>query len=153
MRLTLISHACWLIETPDLTILTDPVFGEVFQDNLSIPCPTRRFHPAALPEFDAVFLSHRHHDHFDPPTLAGLARRVPIVLCPQDDQIIDAVTRLGFETVQPIKDYQQIAVGDTKLHFTPSTLRRPAEHGLLVTDRDGRIWNQVDTVLKPEWLP
>lgn len=153
MRLTLLGHACWLIETSDVTILTDPVFSEVFQDNLSIQCPVRRFHPEALPEIDAVFLSHRHHDHFDPPTLAALARRVPIMICPVDQQVIDAARRLGFERIQPVKDYQVITIGETKLHFTPSTLRQPPEVGLLVTDPDARIWNQVDTVLKPEWLP
>lgn len=153
MRLTLIGHACWLIETTDLTILTDPVFSEPFQDNMSTACPARRFHPEALPEVDVVYLSHRHHDHFDPPTLAGLARRVPVMICPQDQQVIDAARRVGFERVQPIKDYQLVKIGETQLHFTPSTLRRPPEHGLLVTDRDGRIWNQVDTVLKPEQLP
>lgn len=153
MRLTLIGHASWLIETSDMTILTDPVFCEPFQDNLSTQCPARRLNPDALPEIDAVYISHRHHDHFDPPTLAGLARRVSTMICPIDQQVIDAARRLGFETIQPVKEYQAITVGDTKLHFTPSTLRRPPEHGLLVTDRDARIWNQVDTVFKPEWLP
>jgi L-ascorbate metabolism protein UlaG (beta-lactamase superfamily) len=153
MRLTLIGHACWLIETTDLTILTDPVFGDVFQDNLSTPCPARRFNPEALPDIDIVYLSHRHHDHFDPPTLAGLARRVPALICPVDEQSIELARRVGFEKVQPVKEYQAITVGKTQLHFTPSTLRRPPEHGLLVTDPDARIWNQVDTVLRPEWLP
>jgi len=153
MRLTLISHACWLIETIDFTILTDPIFGELFNDNLSIWCPPRRLNPEALPDIDAVYISHQHHDHFDPPTLAGLARRVPLVICPNDSEVLGAVRRLGFETVQPIKDYQAIKIGDTKLHITPSTNRRPSEHGLLVTDPDARIWNQVDTVFKPEWLP
>ena len=88
MRLTLIGHACWLIETVDFTILTDPVFGDVLDDNLGTWCPTRRFHPEELPEIDAVYLSHQHHDHFDPPTLAGLARRVPLVLCAKEPAIV-----------------------------------------------------------------
>src|SRR5262245_56490134 len=98
MRLTLIGHACWLIETSDLTILTDPVFSEVFQDNTSTMCPVRRLNPEAFPEIDAIYMSHRHHDHFDPATLAGLARRVQTMICPVDQQIIDASRRLGFET-------------------------------------------------------
>lgn len=151
MRLTLIGHACWLIETIDFTILTDPVFGEVFDDNLCTWCPTTRFNPDALPEIDAVYLSHQHHDHFDPPTLAGLARRVPLVICASDTQ--DVMRRVGFETVQPIKDFQAITIGQTKLHITPATNRLQNEHGLLVTDPDARIWNQVDSGFKPEWLP
>jgi L-ascorbate metabolism protein UlaG (beta-lactamase superfamily) len=153
MRLTLIGHACWLIETVDLTILTDPVFGEVFHDNMCTWCPTRRFNPEALPEIDAVYISHPHHDHFDPPTLAGLARRVPMAICSSDPQVLAAVRRFGFETVQPIKDFQAITIGETKLHITPATNRLESEHGLLVTDPDGRIWNQVDSGFKPEWIP
>lgn len=153
MRLTLIGHACWLIETVDFTILTDPVFGEVFHDNMCTWCPTRRFNPAALPEIDAIYISHAHHDHFDPPTLAGLARRVPMAICSSEPQVLSAVRRFGFETVQPIKDFQAIAVGETKLHITPATNRLESEHGLLVTDPDARIWNQVDSGFKPEWLP
>lgn len=153
MRLTLIGHASWLIETVDFTILTDPVFGEVFDDNLCTWCPTRRFNPEALPEIDAIYISHQHSDHFDPPTLAGLARRVPLVLCAKEPAVIDAVQRLGFETVQPVQDFQAITVGDTRLHITPATNRLESEHGLLVTDPDARIWNQVDSGFKPEWLP
>jgi L-ascorbate metabolism protein UlaG (beta-lactamase superfamily) len=153
MKLTLISHACWLIETIDFTILTDPVLGEVFDDNLCTACPTRRLNPDALPDIDAVYISHDHHDHFDPPTLAGLARRVPLVICASDPHVLDAVRRLGFESIQPIKDFQAITIGQTKLHITPATNRLQSEHGLLVTDPDARIWNQVDSGFKPEWLP
>jgi L-ascorbate metabolism protein UlaG (beta-lactamase superfamily) len=153
MRLTLISHACWLIETTDLTILTDPVFGDVFYDSMGTWCPSRRFNPEALPEIDAIFISHPHHDHFDPPTLAGLARRVPMVLCSSDADVVDACRRVGFETVHPIKDFQAFKVGQTTLHITPAINNLESEHGLLVTDPDARVWNAVDSGFKPEWLP
>jgi L-ascorbate metabolism protein UlaG (beta-lactamase superfamily) len=153
MRLTLISHACWLIETADLTILTDPVFGEVFYDSMATWCPSRRFNPDALPEIDAIFLSHPHHDHFDPPTLAGLARRVPMMLCSSDADVVDACRRVGFETVHPIKNFQAFKIGQTSLHITPAINSLESEHGLLVTDPDARVWNAVDSAFKPEWLP
>jgi L-ascorbate metabolism protein UlaG (beta-lactamase superfamily) len=151
MRLTLISHACWLIETPDITILTDPALGDAFNDNMCTPCPTRRFNPDALPEIDAVFLSHCHHDHLDPPSLAGLARRVPMVMCAADTAYV--MERVGFESIQRIRDFQAITVGGTQLHITPATNRLQNEHGLLVTTADGRMWNQVDSGFKAEWLP
>lgn len=153
MRLTLISHACWLIETVDFTILTDPVFCDVFYDSMATWCPSRRFNPDALPEIDAIFLSHPHHDHFDPPTLAGLARRVPMILCSSSADVVDACRRVGFESVHPIKDYQAFKVGQTTLHITPAINNLDSEHGLLVTDPDARVWNAVDSGFKPEWLP
>ena len=59
-----------LIEVDDLRILTDPVLREGVG-------PVRRQVQAVLPELfadlDAVFISHGHHDHLDPPSL----RRIP----------------------------------------------------------------------------
>ena len=69
-RLTFLGHSTVLIEVDDLRILTDPVLREGFG-------PVRRQVQAVLPELfadlDAVFISHGHHDHLDPPSL----RRIP----------------------------------------------------------------------------
>ena len=69
-RLTFLGHSTVLIEIDDLRILTDPVLREGVG-------PVRRQVQAVLPELfadlDAVFISHGHHDHLDPPSL----RRIP----------------------------------------------------------------------------
>ena len=69
-RLTFLGHSTVLIEVDDLRILTDPVLREGLG-------PVRRQVRAVLPELfadlDAVFISHGHHDHLDPPSL----RRIP----------------------------------------------------------------------------
>ena len=69
-RLTFLGHSTVLIEVDDLRILTDPVLREGLG-------PVRRQVQAVLPELfadlDAVFISHGHHDHLDPPSL----RRIP----------------------------------------------------------------------------
>jgi L-ascorbate metabolism protein UlaG (beta-lactamase superfamily) len=69
-RITFLGHSTVLIEVDDLRILTDPVLRAGVG-------PVRRQVQAVLPELfadlDAVFISHGHHDHLDPPSL----RRIP----------------------------------------------------------------------------
>src|SRR5262249_40119626 len=69
-RLTFLGHSTVLIEVDDLRILTDPVLREGVG-------PVRRQVEAVLPDLfedlDAIFISHGHHDHLDPPSL----RRIP----------------------------------------------------------------------------
>jgi UDP-MurNAc hydroxylase len=145
MRFTSLGHATALIETADLTILTDPVLSDGFLVNLGESCPRRVLEPSALPEVDVLYISHRHTDHFDIPSLARLVEVAQTVVCPQDAQILKALAVLGFEDVHPIEDNQVLRFGSTELVITPSKNPVP-EHGLLVSDRDGRIWNQVDTL-------
>ena len=152
MRVTLLGHASLLIETADVTILTDPTFGDIVLDGIAQFCPRRQLDADALPDIDILYISHIHTDHFDIETLAQLAERVNTVLAPDDHNILDAVRALGFENVQPVKDNQQISVGGTTLRITPSRFDVP-EHGLMVTDESGRVWNQVDTLSDVSWLP
>lgn len=69
-RLTFLGHSTVLLEIDDLRILTDPVLRAGLG-------PVRRQVGAVLPELfadlDAIFISHGHHDHLDPPSL----RRIP----------------------------------------------------------------------------
>jgi L-ascorbate metabolism protein UlaG (beta-lactamase superfamily) len=69
-RLTFLGHSTVLIEVDELRILTDPVLREGLG-------PVRRQVRSVLPELfadlDAIFISHGHHDHLDPPSL----RRIP----------------------------------------------------------------------------
>lgn len=150
MRVTLLGHASLLVETSDVTILTDPTFQDA--DDLGHFSPRRRLSPGALPPIDILYISHIHSDHFHVESLATLVDNVDTVVAPTDDNILDALDVLGFASVQPIKDGQAITTGDTKLRFTPSRFKVP-EHGLLISDASGRVWNQVDTLADPEWAP
>jgi L-ascorbate metabolism protein UlaG (beta-lactamase superfamily) len=72
---TWLGHASVLIELDGRWILADPVWG----DRVS-PSPTvgpSRLHPVpmtvqALPDLDAVIISHDHYDHLDLPTIRDL---------------------------------------------------------------------------------
>jgi L-ascorbate metabolism protein UlaG (beta-lactamase superfamily) len=78
LAVTWYGHSSALIEIDGRRVLVDPVWS----DRVS-PSPLigpRRMHPVptgldALPEVDAVLISHDHYDHLDLPTVRELVRR------------------------------------------------------------------------------
>ena len=97
-RITFLGHSTLLIEVDDLRILTDPVL----RDGLG---PVRRQVRAILPslfaDLDAVFISHGHIDHFDPPSLRRIPGK-PTVIVPRGFGKLAAKAGLGpVEEVEP----------------------------------------------------
>jgi L-ascorbate metabolism protein UlaG (beta-lactamase superfamily) len=74
-NITFINHATFLIQTPQLTILTDPVFSERVSP-FSFIGPKRVRPPGValddLPPVDVVLVSHAHYDHMDIESLRAL---------------------------------------------------------------------------------
>ncbi len=78
VRLSFVGHASWLIQTSGLNILIDPVWSDRASP-LSFAGPKRHNAPGiafdALPEIDAVLVSHGHYDHLDVATLSRLTAK------------------------------------------------------------------------------
>ncbi len=77
VAVTLIGHATFLLQFPDFTVLTDPVFARR-AGPFGLVGPVR-VRPSALglaelPRIDFVVLSHNHYDHLDLAALRWLAR-------------------------------------------------------------------------------
>jgi L-ascorbate metabolism protein UlaG (beta-lactamase superfamily) len=78
LRATWLGHSTVLLEVDGARVLTDPVWGERASP-VTFAGP-KRFQPvpvpvSALPELDAVIVSHDHYDHLDYPTILELAKR------------------------------------------------------------------------------
>jgi len=103
-RLTFLGHSTVLIEVDDLRILTDPVLREGVG-------PIRRQAEAVLPELfqdlDAIFISHGHHDHLDPPSLRRIPGK-PTVIVPRGFGSIAAKLELG--PVEEVEPGDQLAI-------------------------------------------
>ena len=92
LRATIVGHASVLIQAGGLNVLTDPVWSDRASP-FSFAGPRRVWAPGiafeALPQIDAVLLSHNHYDHLDLPTLRRLnIRHRPLM-----------VTTLGNDTI------------------------------------------------------
>lgn len=78
VRITLVNHATFLIQTQGVNVLTDPVFSERASP-ISFAGPKRVHQPgialANLPSIDVVVISHDHYDHLDLDSLAFLIKR------------------------------------------------------------------------------
>lgn len=135
-------HATFLLRTPTLSLLTDPVWSE--RIGPSRFAGVRRARPPGvafetLPRIDAILLSHDHYDHCDLPTLRRLSRAHPEarLFCPLAHE--DLAKRAGFapERVSCLDwwETRELAPGVT-LSSTP------ARHwsNRLSGKRNARLW-------------
>ena len=111
-RLTFLGHSTVLIEVDDLRILMDPVLREGLG-------PVRRQVQAVLPELfgdlDAVFISHGHHDHLDPPSLRKIPGR-PTVIVPRGFGRI--VAKIGLGPVEEVEPGDRLVIDRVHLEVT-----------------------------------
>ncbi len=148
MRLVQLGHATWLVEAGQLRLLCDPVLGPGHSGGTFSFVPRRRIDARDL-RADFVFVSHAHPDHFDPESLAALAKADADSIVVTPDAIVAEVARLvGFRSVRSVPPGTRIELdGDLVVMTTPS--RAPeVEWGVLALDRSASVWNMIDTVFE-----
>lgn len=143
MKWTMTGHACWLVESNQTRLMFDPLLTDPNQGGCYEVHPSRTINLAGMPRVDVIVITHRHLDHFDLPSLALLPRSAE-VLCPHDNLIIEAVKALGFRSVVPLEEWQEVRYPGLSLTATRSENRVP-EMGFLVHGSGSTVWNQVDT--------
>lgn len=158
MKTTLIAHACLLVQSKGVTLLTDPIFFDSLWEEINIHCPSIDLQIDKIPKVDILSISHRHQDHFDIRTLAFLAESDNVlkpdaaILAPNDDILLEVLAELGFKEVQVVKDFEPMKIKGLTLTPTPSLNKQDyfPEHGLLINDGEVTVWNQVDTIVDPD---
>jgi L-ascorbate metabolism protein UlaG (beta-lactamase superfamily) len=123
IRLTYVGHSSFLLQTAGVNLLLDPVWADR-AGPWGWLGPRRVTPPglpmAALPELDAILLSHNHYDHLDLVTLAALARSRPCpVLTPLGN---DAILKKASSRIDArAHDWgDSVALGDLLVHFEPA---------------------------------
>lgn len=127
VRIRYLGHACVLIETKDICLLSDPVIGYNFDGAID------RYTHLDLPEMiDYVFITHSHADHTMFETLLRLRPRIKNIIVPKSngDGLIDPSLKLvlkniGFKNVFDIEEMESIEFADGNIMGLPFL----GEHG------------------------
>jgi UDP-MurNAc hydroxylase len=115
MKIEFVNHACVIIQCEALRILCDPwLEGSVFNDGWDLMVEASR--SLAEMDFDYIWFSHEHPDHFSPKTLSAIPgdRRSRVTVLTQqtrDRKVASFCKQLGFP-VEELRDYDTYRLGD-----------------------------------------
>lgn len=136
VTVTPIIHASVLIQTPELNILTDPIWSERASP-FSFIGPKRVYKPPVaiedLPKIDVVLVSHNHYDHMDFLTLKKLEKRFsPIFVTGLGNKAV--LKKIGLKNVIELDWWQKAE--KLPIYFMP------AQHfsGRGLYDRNFTLW-------------
>lgn len=137
--ITWIGHATFLIQSGNINILTDPIFGgasllysRILPPGLSIE---------QLPPIDLIIVSHNHRDHMDENSLIMLKNRFPEVhiIVPLGDK--PWFVNRGFLNVHELEWWQQYeyqSAQSAKAQFTFLPAHHWSQRGLF--DKNRSLW-------------
>jgi len=131
-----LGHATFFIRLNGVTLLTDPVFGNVGPVKRQVSMPVS---PEKLKNVDYVLISHNHRDHCDEPSLKIVSARNPkatYLTGLKLDPLLKDFTKS--ENIQAAGWYQQYQTDTAriKIYYLPS--RHWARRGL--TDSNTQLW-------------
>jgi L-ascorbate metabolism protein UlaG (beta-lactamase superfamily) len=148
-RLRFLGHGTVLLDLGGLRILTDPLLrSRIGPLERRVP-PLR---PADHAGIDVVLVSHLHHDHFDPPSLALLDGE-PLVIGPPGTRRLlhrsAAVVELVPGRSHRLDGWRVTATPAAHSGFRPPVGPRSVALGFLLDDGRRRIYAAGDTDLFP----
>jgi L-ascorbate metabolism protein UlaG (beta-lactamase superfamily) len=114
-------HACILVETPNTSILVDPVISYGYESDIS------RYTYADLPEeIDYVLFTHNHQDHILFETLLRIRRKIKNLVVPrsnggglQDPNLKLMFEQLGFEHIIELGEMEVLEFADCSIRGLP----------------------------------
>ncbi len=121
--ITWFGHSSLLIQTTNISLLFDPVFGDDNTDPLFIgPSPFAYEHTYELedlPEIDVVLISHDHYDHLDMDAIKHLSDSLYLVPLGVEAHLVE--WGIPSSQIQTFDWYQEAVITeDLNVVFTPS---------------------------------
>ena len=150
MEIQFVGHAGLFIQTKYGSILTDPWFNPAYFASW-FPFPSNEgVDLAAIAHPTYLYVSHIHHDHFDPEFLRQHVAKETTVILPDFplDTLEKAYRELGFTQFLRTKNGQTLAVDGLKLTVLASIAPTDGplgDSGIVVDDGETRIYNQNDS--------
>lgn len=126
VRIRYLNHACILVETKDVSIMTDPIVSYEYQNGHSSE-DVDRYTYADLPErIDYVLLTHTHSDHIVYETLLQLRHKIEHIIVPrsgggalEDPSAKLLLQHTGFKNVIEIDEMESIPIPGGKITGLP----------------------------------
>jgi L-ascorbate metabolism protein UlaG (beta-lactamase superfamily) len=115
VALTWIGHASFLLQAPGVNLLIDPNWARWLKVIKRMREPGLELH--ALPDIDAVLITHAHFDHLDKRTLRKVAAEQPIVVPRNVGRLVHG---LGFDRVHELEVWESMQLGPVKVTMTPA---------------------------------
>lgn len=149
MRVTFLGHAGLFVETSAGSVLCDPWFNPAyfaswfpFPDNSGVDIE-------AIAHPDYLYVSHLHHDHFDPEFLADRVSRAATVLLPAFPlpELRRELSALGFSRFEQLPDASPVVLHGLRLMCVAETSPADGPLGdsaLALDDGTARILDQND---------
>jgi UDP-MurNAc hydroxylase len=164
MKIRYIANACFHITLSNgQTLLTDPWFDGPCQQTWwnfpPVPDALKREIWASRP--DAIYISHLHHDHLHPRTLAPFGRATPVIIGRMNTPNLRAALQaIGFQTFIEVPFETRVPWGGAELvlfkdfHGNTKGDETAVEYDLdtsiYLYDPDGtRLFNAVDNTILP----
>jgi UDP-MurNAc hydroxylase len=153
MKVTYITHACLLIETNKIKILTDPWLTGPSWGGSLWHYPTHNYTPSNLPTPDVIFFSHGHDDHFHEETISNFPKKWfnAKIIAPKynvawwEDEIKKKFKNTFF------LDHNEILNLNTNLNFQIFTNNNGEfDASLKIKDSDNCIFLQTDNLMSTE---
>jgi len=138
-KISWLGHASFLLQTSEITILTDPFLTE-FASPVSWAGPRRFVEPGIslenLPQIDILIVSHNHYDHLDDKTVRNLGNKDKIIV----------VVPLGvksFFTERGYKNVTELDWGESIIVESIKITSHPAVHNSArsTSDHNQTLWS------------
>jgi L-ascorbate metabolism protein UlaG (beta-lactamase superfamily) len=140
MKLTYIRWSMTIMETMDLTLITDPVFRI-----LGVHQAPRSYTLERMPRPDFVFISHTHVDHFAPSVLGQLPPDTPVWMPASK---VQKAARLGLKALRGVREWETHEFKGIRLTTVPA--RHTGGEVGLVVEADRTVYFAGDTSLDRE---
>jgi len=151
-----LNHSCFIIYSPEVKILCDPWFkGSAFGDGWSLLYENS--HNINALDFDYIWISHEHPDHFSIATLNELdGPRKFLFQETQDKKVKSFLEKKGHEVIE-LKNNVTVLIGDLNLTcfvcdgFDSSLLVKFPDKKVLLNINDARV--DLDNHLENKIVP
>mgnify|MGYP001346921502 FL=1 len=141
LRVTWLGHSTSLVEIDGICTLVDPVWAERASP-VTVAGPKRFYGPPApldaLPDLDAVVISHDHYDHLDRNVVLALKSKVPHWIVPLGVGRHLRAWGVDKERISELDWWQQVTLGSVTLTATPA--RHFSGRSVLLTDQNKTLW-------------